>query len=345
MAIYSVEKLGEESVPSLPTSSSIVLNTAIGDLKTNSATTQKAVIQGGDQILCDGITKLYPKMMTGEALYYTDEFFAFMEANYPTQISECKIITMPKINEDDRYELITNEHGTAYKYNDGRLTCKCKDISVSGSGAVEVPMVFPYPLFTTDAMTYNAALQCNSGGLCIMPSNNSANLYRDSLIWNVTTTGAIFWIIVLSTEVQPWIVTCTINGIWKEHASRYQYMCVNAGSIDGLSYSTDEKLSGGTWVDGRAIYLAMVEVIANGATNQFTPTNIPKTAQILSVSGIVDRASALIPHQYITLPTSESFLSVDARDGEFMTLRSDTPAGWKEAKMYINMEYVKAVQA
>ena len=118
---------------------------------------------------------------------------------------------------------------------------------------------------------------------------------------------------------------------------------VQTPSRFGQSYSIEEALTGGTWVDGRPIYQMTIVTTANGQSMQMIPTSIPSDAQVISASGVLDFRIAGISHQYITIPTSDSYILVDARDGNCMTIRLDTHSDWNGSETYINVQYVKPV--
>jgi len=113
----------------------------------------------------------------------------------------------------------------------------------------------------------------------------------------------------------------------------------------GQSYFTEETLTSGTWIDGRPVYQITIVATANGQSMQMIASNIPKDAQIVSVSGILDFKTSAISHQYIAIPTSNSYISIDTREGDFMTIHLDTSPDSNGSEMYINVQYVKPVNS
>ena len=118
----------------------------------------------------------------------------------------------------------------------------------------------------------------------------------------------------------------------------------SAGGIPshcGLSYSVEETLTGGTWVDGRPIYQITIMTTAKGYNMQMIPTSIPNNMYVLSVGGLADCTGKTIAHQFIPVSTSYSHISVDTREGNYMTIRLDTPTTWNGMEMFITVQYIK----
>ena len=115
------------------------------------------------------------------------------------------------------------------------------------------------------------------------------------------------------------------------------------GLAEAQSYSTDETLTGGTWIDGKPIYRKVLTASNKGTSSSFdfgqTILNVDK---IVKVSGMIECNSGTYNGQQYQIPRDQEEIEFKKSTGVMALVNRNTSVNTDFA--YIEVEYTKVTQ-